>query len=365
MKKHILLLLLIAILMITACSTSVSVSYMRPSNVNTGSYRNLAIASTVPFSGKLSYPQFVRYIDINSSKITISTSYSRTLPKDVSSYATKRLVSTLSNTGYFNILSPQQTDKYLNLSSIGYNPSKELLSAGYDAVMIPKIEYMDIDEYIGSMTVKFTVDSNGIKQPVLEFYIKRVANITYSITIIDCKTEKIVSKRTYKDSIELEEDFNPKSPVFSYDGYYLFTSMLNGFQSDILADYVPARIVDRLTLMSNKPKIESLKIAYEYADQGAMRSAYELFLDEWNNSSHIPSGYNAALILSSMGNYDGALSLLEEMMATTVNGDVERLYRGLLRRKASTEQADKQISGEAPSPEISQGFTIYDYVMNT
>lgn len=366
MKKKLIYPFLLLVLLLVGCSTNVSVGYMRPSIVNMGQYRNIAVASTIPYKGFRNYPVMVRSLDVYASNIHISTSYSRNLPRNVANYATKKLVSTLSDTGFFNILSPQYTDKYLELRSIGYDPSAEFLKAGYDAVMVPKIEDMDMDEYIWSVKIGMVVDENGVNQPKLEFHIKRIANIKYSITIIDCRTNKVVSKKVFEDSIAWEDDFEPEHPYFSTDVYYLFKSMINGFQSDILRLYVPSRVVEKLPLMNNKPKLESVKNAYELASDGNIKASYHIFKGAWDENLHLPSGYNAALLLGAMGYYEDALLLLKEIDSRYKgNEDVFELYSDLKFKLESTNKAQSQINGEIDINQNNQaGPSIYDYVIS-
>lgn len=364
-KKFLLSLIVLVLFVAVGCSTSVPVSYMRPSNVNMGQYRNIAIASTVPYKGYVNCPLRVRSLDIFSSNIYITTSYTRNLPKTVANYATNKLVSTLGATGFYNIMMPEETDKFLDMRSIGYDPSAELIKAGYDAVMIPKIENMDVDEYIWSVRVNIKVDQNGVKIPEYEFYIRRIANITYSISIVDCKTDRVVAKKFYEDSMIWEDDFDPEFPYFSTDAYYLFKSMINDFQSDVLRDFVPARVVEKLPLMSNKPKLESVKSAYKMCEDGNVTGAYSAFIKAWNEERHLPSGYNAALLKGALGSYDEALALLDEI--NSVYGgdpDVMELYADLKHKKDSTSRAESQINGNVTDGSALQPSTsIYDYII--
>ena len=364
--KMLILSIVLLLLFVTACSTTVGVSYMRPSDVDMGKYRNIAIASTVPYKGYLPYPSRIRCLDLATSSIYIGSSYGKNLPKRVAEYATNTLVSALSQTGYYNILPPEMTDRYLGIGYIGYSPSKELIDAGYDAVMIPKIEDMDIDELIWAEFDSYKVDKDGNKFPVYEYYIKRIASITYSITVIDCKTDKIISKRTYQDDMVWTDDFDPNNLYFSVDAYYMFKSMINGFKGSILRNFVPSKVVMSLSLMSNKPKLANAEGAYEDAKNGNLARAYDSFIDIWNRNGHIPSGYNAALIKSALGDYDSSLSILSEMRESVVNADVEQLYRTVSLMKQSTAEAEAQIDGASTLGEQkeSNNFSIYDYVMN-
>ncbi len=364
MRKLYLFLFLLFLVFAVSCSTTVGVSYLRPADVNMGQYRNIAIASTVPYRGYISYPARVRSLDPFASSIYVSSSYGSSLPSKVASYATDMVVAALSDTGFYKILSPTRTDTYLSTSYIGYSPSEQLLKAGYDAVMIPRIENMDIDEVVWSVRDGYVVDKKGNRIPVYDYYIKRIATITLSITVVDCKTNSIVASKTYSDKITWSDSFDPGFPFFDTDAYYMFRSMINSFKSTVLQNFVPAMVVQNITLMANKPKIESLEVAYEAVDDGNLEYGYNLFFNSWQESGHIPSGYNAAIIKSALGDYNSALDILVSMREAINNEDVNTLYRMLIAMKESNEDAKAQISGSDSTIALDNGLSIYDYLLN-
>lgn len=363
MRKWLLILIPIFLLVLIGCSSTVGVSYMNPSNVDMGKYRNIAIASTVEYKGRISYPMRIRATGPYTSRIDISPSYTRAIVGDVADYATNSIVSILANTGYYSILSPEKTDKYMDLSSIGYSTSEELLKSGYDAVMIPRIEEMDIDEYVWSSIDGYRTDSRGFKYPIYEFEVRRVASLKLSISVVDCRTDKIIARKTYSDTLSWSDDFDPDIPRFSRDAYYMFKYIINSFKYDILDDFVPSLVVEDIKLMSNKPKLDSAKSAYDAVKDGNYKYAYELFYKLWQEDGHIPSGCNAALLDSSFGNYDSALDLLNGIMKVSNNKDVSNLYNRISKMKAKTIEAEAQIDGSATSDSSSSGMSVYQYLM--
>ena len=49
-----------------SCATGVTINYTQPAEINMGSYRNIAVASTVPYKGLANPPFFVRAIDADA-----------------------------------------------------------------------------------------------------------------------------------------------------------------------------------------------------------------------------------------------------------------------------------------------------------
>lgn len=364
-------LLLLAAIVLTGCTTSVRLTYMKPAEVNMGKYKNIAIASTVPFKGYLSYPMMIRTTDSLSASIKIFSSYSRNLPQNIADYATSKLVNTLSSTGFFTtVMPPKQTDVILGMDSLGYDPSKEFQKQGIDAVMIPRVENMGIDEYIWAEEKVTKVYDSTLKKEVEKktttYKIKRVADIVYTLTVIDCSTNKIVAKKTFTDNYVWTESFDPKSYSFKLEAEDMFKSMINDMQSSIRLKFVPVRASYYTSLMSNKPKLEAAKPAYEMANAGNVDGAFALFQDLWETYQHVPSGYNTALLLAGYGEYDEALDLLSQLRNLSSDRSIMSLYADLLDMKKKNEKGTAQLegldSGDMPSQNTSG--SIYDFLLN-
>ena len=66
-----------------------------------------------------------------------------------------------------------------------------------------------------------------------------------------------------------------------------------------------------------------------------------------NTEKHVPSGYNAAVIIACNGDIDGALYLLDEVRSMVNNSEVNKLYVNLLNLKKKNEAVAEQYSGSA------------------
>lgn len=369
--KKLLLIVTLAALLLVSCATTVSVDYINPSEINMGSYRNIAIASTVPYRAMRNPSVFVRAADSAAERNTfVTSSYSRSLADTVASYATDRLVSTLSSSGFFNVTPPSVTDALLDYAALGNDITSELAKRNIDAVIIPKITAMGVDEYVSSEQylvndpVKKDEHGNPVKVPAWRYYLTQSAYLDYSYTIIDARTLQVYAVKNFSDK---REDVSQISEygIYSPDVKGFFNSMINGFQRYILLQLVPQRQSASLSLMSNKPKIKSLEGAYDAAKNGYTDIARELFLSEYEASGHIPSGYNAALLTASMGDMDEAIALLEEMNYRTSSDDVRGLLTGLKDIKARDEEAMRQIEGTSvyDGSLVTQGKNIFQVVM--
>ena len=362
------LLFLIAIIMLlSSCATWITVPYLQPSVIDMGGYRNLALASVIPYKGYVTPSGWVHGADIRAAARHIYSGYSASTAVSVARYATDQLYSTLSSTGFFNILPPEATDSVLDLGSYGLDISAEFRDRGYDAVLIPRITGMSVSESVYTVPYDdWWVDANGNRHHEIEyeFWYTQAASIEYTLTVIDTETGRIAAQRTFADSTSREGRLDP---VWSRldDVSFLFRRMIRSFNNGIIRQFVPTERSYDVSLMSNKPKSEGVEAAYEAAADGDTMHAEELFLSEWENSRHLPSGYNATLLMAAAGDYDEAIDLLLDVMDSYSNEDVRMLYRDLLTIRARNEQAMDQVTGEssAVSRESGNGNAVYDLVM--
>ena len=339
--RRIILFCILILLLFVSCSTMVSIPYIEPSVIDMGGYRNLAVASAVPYHGIIPYTSWVPWRDTFSPRFRIRSGFSPSIAASVAEYATAELYSTLSESGFFNLLSPARTDAIIERGKLGYSISEELRNLGYDAVLIPRIENMNVDEYVYAEPYEeWWTDSDG----------KRHRHIEYEY-YYNTETGAIVTKRTFADSRYRESSFDPVWGILADPGY-LFRRMLSSFDEGILRQFVPRTRLYDITLMKNKPKNDDAKIAYDYAKDGNLSAALDGFLSVWENDRHLPSGYNAALLIASTGDYDRALELLQDIQTSYSNEDVRSFYRDLITIRSRNEEGLGQISGETSATPV-------------
>ncbi len=368
MKKLIYLILSLT-LFITSCATSVDVYYLQPSEVDMGQARNIAIASAVPYSGRTGGRDYIIFSNFDDNAWYYRSSYSDMRLKDrVAEYASRELVSTLANTGYFNILDRNATDSILSAGKVGFNATSMFREKGVDAVIIPKITGMDINEFIyrREFTTN-TVDASG--QPTTKkeykYYLSQIVSLDFEYSIISTKTEQIVAIKRFSKTVYNEDVPIKYRSLYSsdFDLYNMFRTCIDSFQSSIARQLVPVGRRTNITLMQNKPKDESIQIAYEMVENGNTVGAKALFLEHYAKTGFIPSGYNSALLSAATGDFDTAIKELSEMVKKTTDSEVAALLRRVQSMKADTDRAEAQIKGE------SSGFTsdgrvdIYNQVL--
>ena len=372
MKKNkilIYLILVLTIVLAVSCASGVSIYYNVPSEINMGPYRNIAVSSTVPFKGMANPPFFVRAIDLDALWDTlITSSYDVSINNKVANYATTKLVNTLEKSGFFNVTGPEKTDVILNASVLGVSSTEALAKNNIDAVIIPKITSLTINEFIQSRKItendysKKDKDGNPTKVTKIHYYLYQNVDLGFSYTIIDAKTQAVIAVKNFNssDSISYEVD---KYGFLAPDPYYMIQTMIDSYQYYITKQLVPTTARKNVTLMSNKPKISSLEVAYDAAKNGYTDRAAELFYKEYEASGHLPSGYNAALLIAATGNLDKSIELLRELSRKYTSNDVEKLLTNLLVIKQKNDEAMDQIAGKVSIDYQNNTQDIYQVIM--
>lgn len=358
MRKHIFFTMLIVVLLLfSSCQTELSIPYMQPSNVNMASYRSVAVASTSLYNGKESVPRYIRYID-DIFDPSIAFYFDSTYSYDkINKLAAKEITKMVSNvftsSSYYSTISTERTDDYIELyKRIGSDPSAKLAEDGIDALIVPRITSLTTDEYIDTDLVedRYTGEID------YRYTLYRYVNISFSITVLDTRTNRIVSQKTYSTENTDWEVFDPNYFVFYSilsEEDLVYNAIINKL-SEVVSDYVPTKRSIYVTLKDNKPKNESVEPAYKAADEGNLDYALTLFKNAWESSSHVPSGYNAALIMASSGDIDSAIEILDDIRGRGLDDkEVNKFYSRLLEIKKKNEEANEQLKPVSDQSSVS------------
>lgn len=347
----VLLTLAVVILSLSSCATSVSVDYYRPSEIDMGRYRTVAVASCVPFKGFHAPPFHVRTVDGPSSTWSlVSSGYTASLADDVADYATQSLLDKLEKTGFFSIIPPAVSDGLITLSRMGHSIRDEVSDYGIDAFIVPRITAMDVNEYISSDRVYVTdytktgPDGQPLRVARYRYYLTQTVSVVYSYTVIDAQTMTVYATRNFSDkaeyTTEISSSFFTAPLVMRY-----FRTMIDGITRLAAWQLAPSRDSLRVDLMKNKPKSEAAEVAYELVDDGALMQAVSIFRDCWETEQHLPSGYNWALLSATRGDLDGAVSILDDVLACYDSAEAEDLRHTLDRLRNLTSLAKAQMDG--------------------
>lgn len=363
MKKHILILLLSALLMLcVSCETILGIEYLQPSNINMAQYRSVAIASAQAYEGRQNIPFYIRYLDAYDTSLPyFDSTYSYdSINRTAAGELTKMVTKVFGDSSYYSVLSPERTDTYISLYRVGRDPSAMLKEDGIDALIVPKITSLKTDEYIDldEVTDYYTGEVSYI------YTLYRYVSIKYTLTVLDTATNRIVAVKEYSAEDVTSEVFDPDYYIFYsiMSESDLVSDVISDTKSTVKSDFIPSRRYAYVSLKNNRPKVEGVEEAYKAAENGNYDYALTLFRNEYESSGHLPSGYNAAVILAAQGNTESALELLGEIRSSgRADSDVNSLYSQLVDLKKRTEEARKQLTSAAESAS-SQAASPYEYL---
>ncbi|MFA6844815.1 MAG: hypothetical protein WCR02_03725 [Sphaerochaetaceae bacterium] len=376
MKKRLFAVSLLATigLLFISCQSTVVVRHLEPALVDLSDYRTLAIASTtVNANGIGNYSPWINGFDDFGYRF--STGYERDTAEIAAKTASATLTQTLQNSGFFTVLPPSDTDNYLG---IGLDGLTLLINKGVKAIVNSSISYMDLDEhsYTEDITEYKTdpVTHKSIKTVVgRKRYISQTVTLTLTYVIKDIRTGSVLTSNSYtgkksRDTlVDTRMYTGATSSNFVEDRIYSYTyapsvtdmtkAIITSFQSDIAHQLSPTWKVQTIALMDNKPKDANVEGAYKLADQGSVEAAYRLFSSNWQATGHVPSGFNAALMLEAMGKLDDAVSLMNKVSLVTYEPRVFSELSRMLNAQKQQAAAENQITGTSPAGEAGMTTT--------
>jgi len=355
MKKSRLFLLMATATIITGCTTSVTVSYLKSAQYDIAQYTNIAIASTTVGNN---VPVFIdKKVDISYDDVDtyMYSGYTRSIPDEVAEEFSSDLTRKFQDSGYFKVYGPSSTDSYLAaLSYTGQYPLDSLASQGIDALLVSNIKYLDKEEKInvGDKILKknsdYVTDGGNEYEETGERYLTAVQTATLGVTytLISTHTGTVIASESYRDSkaktTSLGLNFEEESDLDDMDSLYY--DLEEDFVSDIASDLIPTMVYSNVTLMDNKPKDSLVSDAYSLANKGSLKQAYGLFYAEWNRAKHLPSGYNASLILEAMGEREEAYTLMTEVSQTYPSEKVLTELKRMKKDLTINSNAEEQLT---------------------
>lgn len=379
------------VIFFTSCATSITVRHLVPGEVDLSASRNIAVASTNAYKFPYGRPLSPWIKGLSETDFTLSSGYDTNLASSVASTASRMILDSVQGTGYFTVLTPEVTDAYMTLSKVGENTSAMLKSKGVQALLSSSISYMDVEEQVVGRDVKTFVTEDVDPNPndaivniksyekvtSREYFLVQKATLTLTYTIFDLGSGSILFSRSFTG----KEDQETKIGIRTYDagapggyrderryssGYApsfkpLFEKIIRSFSSTISKQLAPSWQTKRLTLMSNKPKLEAAKGAYTLAERGSYEAAYRQFLSLYEGNGHIASGYNAALLLEAMGRFTEAVDLMNDVYNRSGSRQAYTALLSMQEAKSQSEKAQRQISGE--STHDGQGVMMMQYVV--
>lgn len=340
------------LMVLTACSTVVSVTEYVPAAIDMGDHRVLAVASTKPYTRSIDTPRWVRVPgDWPGWASGVVSGVDADVKDKTAAYATQQILRTLSSAGYFTIIGPEITDSVMNLSQSGWGGNDVLRQRGVDAVMTSSINYMDVSETLSRQPVYEYIEVDlpgGLKEKKrvivrYDYIITQIVTLDLTYTLTDLKDGRVITSKQMIDKQTRDTRLSSSSSL-APSVTPAFRSIVDGFQKTVASQLVPRYYSRTESLMDNSPKNGTAQAAYKMVSQGNTTTAYSIFRQEWDLNRHIPSGYNASVLLYSQGKLEEAYDLMRSVYEVSGNGRAYNMLQTIRTTLNNREKVQEQMN---------------------
>lgn len=355
----------VLVLLLSSCTTTVSVMNHVPAEVNMSRMKNLAVASVNVADDVAARSPVVKVVGSFSgadSRIRVFTGWSSLIPGNLGKYAQGILLEKMGNTDYFKISMPADTDALFSTGKMLGKTRQLFIDAGIDAILSSRLSILSYNEYITSRE-RISYDSALGKNVVvgIDYYLETSMVIGFEYNVVGVEQNRLVTSRNYTRTVENET----LAATFLYgssgmsDGKLSFVinsapvltseyrEAISQMVSQVAEDLAPRWERAYEPLMKNRAKIKSLDEAYKMADAGNYHTACRIFLDCWESRKDLAAGYNAAILMYAKGDLEDAIALMREVVETTGYSKAWDKLKQLEKTLEQWRLADLQMS-EAP-----------------
>jgi hypothetical protein len=271
------------------------------------------------------------------------------LPKELSveakvaDYTTSQVITTLLNTGYFQLVSPQEVAQVMQG---GISSSTTAVDIG-KAVKAQAIVNGDLylletkdQQYIDRRT---TTDASTGQDITLEVpMIKRTAWVGMSYQVVNTATGNVVASRAFEGQSSSTRELEDKRKLPDTEDMY--KGIINTFLPKMAKQLAPYQVREHRSLMRDKTKDPRMEQADEMVKGKIYDSALEIFLTVWRENGNVAAGFNAAILYEVTGQLDLAIELMKNVVDATADKKAMREYNRLLTVRQEQERLQEQQS---------------------
>lgn len=318
MKKQLSAVLAGLAFLFMSCATTIPVEFQRPAELD---LKGAASVSVLPFifSDSSENSTIVNII------IFLTTDIHDSDQKDICNYVTNELTGAVAKGGYYDLVSSTAVSQKL----------KGNAGVPCDIYITGKLSSYRAD-----------IDSEAHRRKIgddyiIEYEYKREVSCALTYEIVDAKTSRVLyydTKNIYAES----STYDSKSSLPSV--LSIVRSDLERFASDIAKKIQPYEETVVLTLLKDKTKNERMATADKLAKSRDIAASRSLFESVYREEGLMEAGYNAAILYHAEGEYDKALSIINEIAKTNPTADVLKEKARIESDKKSESRLEKQLS---------------------
>jgi len=343
MKRGLPVLFLAALLIaIMSCATSIPVTVTKPAEINMSGNRVIAVLD-------FRYPEKEKGITGRDLiEWAISKLIGVDLPKEqstearVAEYTTSLLISTLVDTGYFQLVSPEQVARTMR-GSINMSTTAVDIGRAVDAQAIinGELYLLDTDDETWVDTRTVTDPDTGAEIKELVPMISRKAWVGLTYQVVNTKTGAIVASRSFKG--EDKEDTTQAKRYSLPSPEEMYKGITADFMPEIARQLAPYQVREARTLMKDKTDDPRMEQADDLVKGRVYDAALDLFLEVWEDSGNPAAGFNAAILYEITGDLDMAIEQMKEVARRTGEKKAMREYNRLLETRREQQRLQEQL----------------------
>ena len=344
MRRVVFGLLILALLgLLFGCSTSIPVTVTKPAEINMSGNRVIAVLDfRYPVKDKsISGKDLLQWA---ISKLTgLSLPSELNVEQRVAKYTTDQVIVTLLNTGYFQLVSPQEVAQAMQG---GISSSTTAVDIGKavkaQAIVNGDLYILDAEDKEWTDERTITDAGTGQEQTVYVPMIRRTVWVGMSYQVVNTATGNVVASRSFESQSSTDRELENKRDLPDVEEMY--TSLLDDFMPKMAKQLAPYQVREHRTLMRDKTKDPLMEQADDLVKGKVYDSALEIFLDIWQQNGNVAAGFNAAILYEVTGQLDMAISQMKSVVDRTADKKAMREYNRLLTVKQEQERLKAQQS---------------------
>ncbi len=337
-------LLILALLgLLFGCSTSIPVTVTKPAEINMSGNRVIAVLDfRYPVKDKsISGKDLLQWA---ISKLTgLSLPNELNVEQRVAKYTTDQVILTLLNTGYFQLVSPQEIAQAMQG---GISSSTTAVDIGKavkaQAIVNGDLYILDVEDKEWTDERTITDAGTGQEQTVYVPMIRRTVWVGMSYQVVNTATGNVVASRSFESQSSTDRELENKRDLPDVEEMY--TSLIDDFMPKMAKQLAPYQVREHRTLMRDKTKDPRMEQADDLVKGKVYDSALEIFLDIWQQNGNVAAGFNAAILYEVTGQLDMAISQMKSVVDRTAEKKAMREYNRLLTVKQEQERLKAQQS---------------------
>ena len=289
-----------------SCATTIPVEFQRPAELDLNGASSVSVLPFI-YSDSFENSKTVNIIMFFTTDIRDSDQ------KDICNYVTSELTGAVAKGGYYDLVSSTAVSEKL----------KGNTGVPCDIYITGKLSSYNAD--IDSKACRREI---GNDEYVVEYVYTKEVSCSLTYEIVDAKTSRVMYYDTKRISCE--------SSI--YDSETRLPSALS-----IVRKIQPYEETVVMTLLKDKTKNERMATADKLAKSHDIAASRSLFESVFKEEGLMEAGYNAAILYHAEGEYDKALSIINEIAKTNPTADVLKEKARIESDKKSESRLEKQL----------------------